>query len=174
MVTLKGIMHLLQSLFSQTMKVRAPSNQKILGAIEGPELPLLGMVISFYFLIIFYRTIYWDLLIYSFWLFIETLSWNFSILRFFGDFFIGTSLFELCMESFYWDSLWILLYRDFSYCGIYIGPIINTVVRTFYTYILYWTYHQYYFLGLFSWMGFILPLFVFTVSIFGCFCWDRV
>ena len=36
----------------------------------------------------------------------------------------------------------------------------------FYTYILYWTYHQHYFLGFFSWMGFILPIFVFTVSIF--------
>ena len=113
-------MYFLQSLFFQTIKVRAPSNQKILGAIEGPELPLLGMVISFYFLIIFYRNIYWNLLIFSFWPFIGTLSWNFSILptgTFYGEVFIGT----------FYGYFFIF----FSYCGICIGPIINTIFQDF-------------------------------------------
>ena len=135
MVTFKGIMYLLQSLFSQTMKVRAPSNQKILGAIEGPELPLLGMVISFYFLIIFYRTIYWDQLK----IFILAIHWDFVLEFFYFAFLVffllgllylnlllGLPYLNFLWKIFYWEFLWILFYWEFSYCGIYIGPIIST------------------------------------------------
>ena len=140
MVTFKGIMYLLQSLFSQTMKVRAPSNQKILGAIEGPELPLLGMVISFYFLIFLYRTIYWDLLIFSIWLFIETLSWNFSILRFLGTFLLGH------------------LYLNFVW-KVFIGTLYGYFfIGTFPTVAFILDLLSVLFLGLFSSMGFF-PLF---------------
>ena len=112
MVTFKGIMYLLQSLFSQTMKVRAPSNQKILGAIEGPELPLLGMVISFYFLIIFYRTIYWDQLKF----FILAIHWDF-VLEFFYFAFLGFLLgllyLNLLLGLPYLNFLWKIFYWDF-------------------------------------------------------------
>ena len=136
MVTFKGIMHLLQSLFSQTMKVRAPSNQKILGAIEGPELPLLGMVISFYFLIIFYQTIYWDHLNF----FILAIHWDFVLEFFFFAFlgyFIGTSLFELVIGT----SLFELFMENFL-----LGIFMNTfLLGIFLLWHLYWTYYQYYF-----------------------------
>ena len=147
MVTFKGIMYLLQSLFSQTMEVRAPSNQKILGAIEGPELPLLGMVISFYFLIIFYRTIYWDQLKF----FILAIHWDF-VLEFFYFAFLGFIYWDFFIWTCYWDfPIWTF------YGKIFIG--------TFYEYFFIGTFVAFIldllsvlFLGLFSSMGFF-PLF---------------
>ena len=105
------------------MKVRAPSNQKILGAIEGPELPLLGMVISFYFLIVFYWVIYWGRLIFSF--FILIIHWDF-VSEFFYFAFFGAFLLGLLYLNFL-----VGLFMDTSLLGLF--PV----------WLLYWTYYQY-------------------------------
>ena len=147
MVTFKGIMYLLQSLFSQTMKVRAPSNQKILGAIEGPELPLLGMVISFYF---------FDNLLSDY------LLGPSQIFHFGYSLGLCLKIFLLCLLGFfYWDFFIWTCYWDFLIWTFY-GKIF---IGTFYEYFFIGTFVAFIldllsvlFLGLFSSMGFF-PLF---------------
>ena len=112
------------------------------------------MVISFYFLIIFYRTIHWDHLKF----FILAIHWDF-VLEFFYFAFLGFFYWDFFIWTCYWDFLIWTFYGKF-----FIG--------TFYEYFFIGTFVAFIldllsvlFLGLFSSMGFS-HFFLLIVSIF--------